>query len=88
MKELIYSFDFQMHACHHAVMGRDFDEMMHSSAFELLFTRIDDYFLGVELCSLGKNRQELMDLLDFVMPFIPTDKPNHLLGNVLCFTPV
>jgi queuine tRNA-ribosyltransferase len=30
--------------------------------------------------SLGKNHQEMFDLLDFVMPQLPTDKPNHLLG--------
>mmetsp|Transcript_42135 Transcript_42135/g.65942 ORF Transcript_42135/g.65942 Transcript_42135/m.65942 type:complete len:266 (+) Transcript_42135:117-914(+) len=30
--------------------------------------------------SLGKDRDELIELLTFVMPRIPQDKPNHLLG--------
>jgi queuine tRNA-ribosyltransferase len=30
--------------------------------------------------SLGKNHQEMFDLLAFTMPRIPKDKPNHLLG--------
>jgi queuine tRNA-ribosyltransferase len=30
--------------------------------------------------SLGKNHQEMFELLDFVMPRLPHDKPNHLLG--------
>ncbi|MCL4229481.1 tRNA-guanosine(34) transglycosylase [Candidatus Dependentiae bacterium] len=30
--------------------------------------------------SLGKNHQEMFDLLDLVIPQLPGDKPNHLLG--------
>ncbi|HLJ31026.1 MAG TPA: tRNA guanosine(34) transglycosylase Tgt [Candidatus Babeliales bacterium] len=30
--------------------------------------------------SMGKNREEMIDMLTFVMPLLPTDKPNHLLG--------
>lgn len=30
--------------------------------------------------SLGKNRQEMFDMLKFVMPELPENKPNHLLG--------
>jgi len=30
--------------------------------------------------SLGKNHQDMYELLHFVMPLLPTDKPNHLLG--------
>ncbi|KAK4537433.1 hypothetical protein CDCA_CDCA12G3458 [Cyanidium caldarium] len=30
--------------------------------------------------SLGKDRQELIALLQFLMPLLPADKPNHLLG--------
>lgn len=30
--------------------------------------------------SLGKTREQMLEMLDFAMPFIPTDKPNHLLG--------
>lgn len=30
--------------------------------------------------SLGKNHQEMFELLDFLVPRLPQDKPNHLLG--------
>ena len=30
--------------------------------------------------SLGKTREQMFDLLDAMMPWLPTDKPNHLLG--------
>ena len=30
--------------------------------------------------SVGKNREEMIDLLKFMMPLLPKDKPNHLLG--------
>ncbi len=30
--------------------------------------------------SVGKNREEMFEMLEFVMPELPTDKPNHLLG--------
>lgn len=30
--------------------------------------------------SMGKNRQEMVSMLGHMMPLLPTDKPNHLLG--------
>lgn len=30
--------------------------------------------------SVGKNRQEMFELLDFLVPILPEGKPNHLLG--------
>jgi queuine tRNA-ribosyltransferase len=30
--------------------------------------------------SMGKNRQEMVEMLSFMMPLLPSDKPNHLLG--------
>jgi queuine tRNA-ribosyltransferase len=30
--------------------------------------------------SIGKTRQEMFELLNYTMPLLPTDKPNHLLG--------
>lgn len=37
----------------------------------------DGYAIGG---SLGKNREEMLKMLQFAMPLIPTGKPNHLLG--------
>jgi queuine tRNA-ribosyltransferase len=30
--------------------------------------------------SMGKNKTEMLDMLSYTMPLLPTDKPNHLLG--------
>jgi queuine tRNA-ribosyltransferase len=30
--------------------------------------------------SMGKNREEMVEMLTFMMPLLPDDKPNHLLG--------
>ncbi|HSC25373.1 MAG TPA: tRNA guanosine(34) transglycosylase Tgt [Candidatus Babeliales bacterium] len=30
--------------------------------------------------SMGKNREEMLEMLTFMMPLLPRDKPNHLLG--------
>ena len=30
--------------------------------------------------SLGKDRAEMLELLEYLMPLVPGDKPNHLLG--------
>jgi queuine tRNA-ribosyltransferase len=30
--------------------------------------------------SLGKDRQEMLDMLSWLMPLLPRNKPNHLLG--------
>lgn len=37
----------------------------------------DGYAIGG---SVGKNKQELQDLIAFTRPLLPDDKPNHLLG--------
>jgi len=38
-------------------------------------------FDGYAICgSLGKSHEDLFSLLRFVMPLVPEDKPNHLLG--------
>jgi queuine tRNA-ribosyltransferase len=37
----------------------------------------DGYAIGG---SLGKNTAEMVDMLTHIMPYIPDDKPNHLLG--------
>ena len=30
--------------------------------------------------NLGQNRAEMLQLLEFLIPHLPADKPNHLLG--------
>ena len=54
------------------------DERLRKKSVEYLTSLpFDGYAIGG---SLGKNRDELKKLLEFLMPILPRDKPNHLLG--------
>lgn len=64
-------------AMYGVVHGGINEDLRRMSAEYLTSLPFDGYAIGG---SLGKNRQELFDLLSFVMPLIPKDRPNHLLG--------
>lgn len=52
-------------------------DLRHKSCNFLSSLPFDGYAIGG---SLGKTRNQMIDLLRFLMPILPTDKPNHLLG--------
>lgn len=62
----------------YAVVHGGIDKHLRKLSCETL-TKLpfDGYALGG---SLGKNHQEMFDMLAFTMPLLPVDKPNHLLG--------
>lgn len=53
------------------------NEMRKQSCEYLTSLPFDGFAIGG---SLGKTHQEMFDMLNFMMPFVPTEKPNHLLG--------
>ncbi|OGB83824.1 tRNA-guanosine(34) transglycosylase [candidate division TM6 bacterium RIFCSPHIGHO2_12_FULL_32_22] len=62
----------------YAVIHGGIDENLRKESSDYLTSLVFDGFaIGG---SLGKNHQEMFDLLKFVMPRLPEDKPNHLLG--------
>lgn len=62
----------------YAVVHGGIDQNLRSlSANYLSALPFDGFGIGG---SLGKNREELFALLRFLMPLIPKDRPNHLLG--------
>ncbi|MBJ7449495.1 MAG: tRNA-guanosine(34) transglycosylase [Parachlamydiales bacterium] len=63
-----------MYAVIHGGIDPDLREKSCRFLTKLAF---DGYAIGG---SLGKNRQEMYTLLQETMPFIPREKPNHLLG--------
>ncbi|OGB97627.1 tRNA-guanosine(34) transglycosylase [candidate division TM6 bacterium RIFCSPHIGHO2_12_FULL_36_22] len=63
-----------MYAVIHGGVNR---EMRKESCDYLGNLDFDGYAIGG---SLGKNHQELFELLEYVVPALPNDKPNHLLG--------
>ena len=62
----------------YAVIHGGIDKQMRKKSCEYLKTLpFDGYAIGG---SVGKNRIEMLQMLDFLMPHLPEDKPNHLLG--------
>lgn len=62
----------------YAVVHGGIDEPLRQMSAEYLTSLpFDGYAIGG---SLGKDRNELFNLLRFVVPLLPKEKPNHLLG--------
>ncbi|MBM18207.1 MAG: tRNA-guanosine(34) transglycosylase [Epsilonproteobacteria bacterium] len=63
-----------MYAVVHGGINKDFRKESCKVLSKLPF---DGFAIGG---SVGKNREEMIDMLQFTMPLLPYDKPNHLLG--------
>lgn len=63
-----------MYAVIHGGLDRD---LRKKSCDYLTSLPFDGFAIGG---SLGKTREQMFELLDYVMPMLPEDKPNHLLG--------
>lgn len=62
----------------YAVVHGGIDQNLRKKSCDFLGNLpFDGYAIGG---SLGKNRAEMFQLLEFLMPHIPDDRPNHLLG--------
>ena len=59
------------------VHGGTDEALRHESAEYLSSLPFDGFAIGG---SLGQDRGEMLTLLEFLIPHLPTDKPNHLLG--------
>ncbi|MBA3953981.1 tRNA-guanosine(34) transglycosylase [Candidatus Dependentiae bacterium] len=63
-----------IYAVIHGGINPDFRALSCKTLSQLPF---DGFAIGG---SLGKNRQEMTDMLLYTVPLLPEDKPNHLLG--------
>jgi queuine tRNA-ribosyltransferase len=62
----------------YAVIHGGLDRSLRKKSCEYLSSLpFDGYAIGG---SVGKNRKEMLDLMADIMPWLPDDKPNHLLG--------
>lgn len=52
-------------------------ELRKESCVYLAGLEFDGFAIGG---SVGKTKQEMLEMLSFLMPLLPEDKPNHLLG--------
>lgn len=67
-----------LHQALYAVVHGGLDQRLRKKSCDFLGNLpFDGYAIGG---SLGKNRTEMFQLLEFLMPHIPDDRPNHLLG--------
>jgi len=67
-----------LHQAMYAVVHGGTDEAMRRESAEYLGSLpFDGFAIGG---SLGKDRAEMLEMLTFLMPLLPQDKPNHLLG--------
>ena len=64
-------------AMYAVVHGGTDEELRAESAEYLASLPFDGFAIGG---SLGKDRAEMLELLAYLMPRLPDDKPNHLLG--------
>lgn len=62
----------------YAVIHGGIDKELRKKSCDILGAQAFDGF-GIG-GSVGKNREEMVDMLSFMMPLLPQDKPNHLLG--------
>lgn len=69
--------DKKNQAMYAVVHGGINEELRKKSAKYLSSLDFDGYAIGG---SLGKNHQEMFDLLKYTVPSLPEEKPNHLLG--------
>ncbi|KKP24703.1 MAG: Queuine tRNA-ribosyltransferase [candidate division TM6 bacterium GW2011_GWF2_28_16] len=62
----------------YAVLHGGIDKDLRKKSVETLSKLdFDGFAIGG---SVGKNRTEMFEMLNFLMPYVPEDKPNHLLG--------
>jgi queuine tRNA-ribosyltransferase len=69
--------DRKQQAMYAVIHGGISQDLRSASCNYLSSLPFDGFAIGG---SLGKNHQEMFDMLAHTMPQIPTDKPNHLLG--------
>lgn len=67
----------QQQAMYAVIHGGVIPEFRTESCETLTQLPFDGFAIGG---SVGKNRQEMIDMLSHTVPLLPRDKPNHLLG--------
>ena len=67
----------QNQAMYAVVHGGVHKELREASVNHLTKLPFDGFAIGG---SMGKTKAQMLEMLGFTMPLLPTDKPNHLLG--------
>lgn len=72
-----HQLDLRQQAMYAVVHGGIIPEFRKESCDVLSKLPFDGFAIGG---SVGKNREEMIEMLKYVLPMLPSDKPNHLLG--------
>jgi queuine tRNA-ribosyltransferase len=67
----------QNQAMYAVVHGGVHNDLRKQSCEFLTARAFDGFAIGG---SMGKTKEQMVEMLSFMMPLLPTDKPNHLLG--------
>ena len=65
-------------ALYGSIQGSVFEDLRKESARFISSMDFDGYAIGG--VSVGESKKEMVDVLDWVTPLLPSDKPRHLLG--------
>jgi len=65
-------------ALYGSIQGSVFEELRKTSAAFITSLPFDGFAIGG--VSVGESKEEMQNVLDWVMPMLPEDKPRHLLG--------
>lgn len=77
-RSLDYHLQNKQNQAMYAVVHGGVDKELRKQSLDYLASLdFDGFAIGG---SIGKTREEMIDLLQFLMPHVPYDKPNHLLG--------
>lgn len=77
-RSLDYHLQNKQNQAMYAVVHGGVDKDLRKQSLDYLASLdFDGFAIGG---SIGKTREEMIDLLQFLMPHVPYDKPNHLLG--------
>uniref|UniRef100_A0A7J2TID5 tRNA guanosine(34) transglycosylase Tgt n=1 Tax=Archaeoglobus fulgidus TaxID=2234 RepID=A0A7J2TID5_ARCFL len=74
--ECLESYD-RSQAIFGIVQGGEYRDLRIKSAEFVSSLEFDGYGIGG---SLGKSKQDMLNIIDWVIPILPEDKPRHLLG--------
>jgi len=69
--------DRKNQAMYAVIHGGIHKELREQSCRHLSYLDFDGFAIGG---SMGKTKDQMVEMLDFMMPLLPSDKPNHLLG--------
>lgn len=77
-KQLARESDHDYQALYGVIQGSVYEDLRRESA--KFISSLDTDGIAIGGVSVGESKHEMIQVLDWVMPILPSDKPRHLLG--------